>query len=174
MKKTLPAILAKIVFVFASCASADKINPADTGLQEYAYIHDGASRVAQIRLRKLNRQFGRSSANESNLATGEETTYATDSAGQKPQSILPRPLKKIKIVNNSAFPVYADLIASEKIDGQKAYSVREIVLPRNAFVQVITVANETYSLRYSWEDDGSEIKIFEFKPEGYKTIRIGD
>jgi hypothetical protein len=171
MKKTLPAILTKVVFVFASCASADKINPADTGLPEYAYIHDDASRAAQIRLRKLGREFGR---NPSNLATGEETTYATDSAGQKPQSILPRPLKKIKIFNNSAFPVYADLIASEKIDGQKAYSVRDIVLPRNAFVQVITVANETYSLRYSWEDDGSEIKIFEFKPEGYKTIRIGD
>jgi hypothetical protein len=171
MRTTFPVLLSCFIIV-TGCAVSTKVNEKEANDPEYVYIHDHDSKIAQAKMRKMRSRYNRSAFGLSILNASASPAYRFDPAFADSHKELPNYFRKIKLINESGFTVYMDVLTDGRIDETSSLSVRKIVLPNNAFINLLTARDDEYTITYSWEEDMSEAKTFQFKPADNKILHI--
>jgi hypothetical protein len=166
------AVLLTSLILASGCAVSTKINEKEANDPEYAFIHDLDSRIAQAKMRKMRARYNRSAFGLSILNASASPAYRFDPAFADSHKELPNYFRKIRVINNSGLTVYMDLLSDGMIDETSSLSVKKIVLPDKAFINLLTARDGKYMITYSWEDDMSESKSLDFKPADNKILHI--
>ena len=170
MRVAIPVLF--VATVLYGCGSTTQVKERDVNSSELKYIHDVDSRISQAKMRRLRSRYNSSVFGISLLNASASPAYRFDPAFADSHKEFPNYFRKIRVLNDSDEIVYAELTTEGKVEADISLSVKKIVLPPRAFINLFTARDADYSLEYSWSEDMSGKQVLSFKPADNKILHL--